>query len=290
MRAQHLAHADVDGHRAGAAVPARAGRDPRRPAAAAQPQRGQGRAVHRRAPDPRPVAGPAAGLRRVLQLLVHRHLRAAVRLAGRLSYSAADRARPQPAGHAGPRAAQPGPAAQTPRRRRDRRAGRGRRDDVGAAAGLAAHHPTRRRHRRDLCGEGLPARVRQHRLPLLAARPAGRDRRRQAVRLRGQRHRHRRRRSGLLLGVPGGIRLVPRGQHRRRHFAAPDLSAGQRLRRPVPADWSGHVVRREHRLPGRRRPLPPTPGGPTGCRSTTRCGSAATGSICRATATRRRSP
>ena len=40
---QHLAHADLDGHRAGAAVPARARRDPRRAAAAAQPQRGQGR-------------------------------------------------------------------------------------------------------------------------------------------------------------------------------------------------------------------------------------------------------
>ena len=72
---------------------------PGRPAAAAQPQRGQGRAVHRRAPDDRAVAGPAAGLRGVLQLLVHRHLRAAVRLAGRLPDPAADRARPQPAGH-----------------------------------------------------------------------------------------------------------------------------------------------------------------------------------------------
>ncbi len=36
-------------------------------------------------PTHRPVAGPAAGLRGVLQLLVHRHLCAAVHLAGRLS-------------------------------------------------------------------------------------------------------------------------------------------------------------------------------------------------------------
>ena len=35
---------------------------------------------------------------------------------------------------------------------------------------------------------------------------------------------------------------------------------------------------------------PAVPGGPTGWRSTTRCGSAGTGCICRATATRRRSP
>ena len=47
--AQHLAGADLDGHRAGAAVPAGAGRGARRAAAAAQPQREQGRRVHRAA-------------------------------------------------------------------------------------------------------------------------------------------------------------------------------------------------------------------------------------------------
>ena len=83
---------------------------------------GQGRPVHRRPPDDRAVAGPAAGLRRVLQLLVHRDLRAAVHLAGRLPDPADGRARPQPARHAGAGAAQPGPAAQAPHRR-----GRGRR-------------------------------------------------------------------------------------------------------------------------------------------------------------------
>ncbi len=62
----------------------------------------------------------------------------------------------------------------------------------------------------------------------------------QAVRLRGQRHRDRRRRARLLLGLPGGVRLVPRRQHRRRHLAGPDLPAGQRLRRQLSADRAGH--------------------------------------------------
>ena len=97
MGPQHLAGADIDGHRAGAAVPAGAGRGSRRPAAAAQPQREQGRRVHRAAPGHRAVAGPPAVLRGVLQLLVHRHLRAAVHFARRLPHAADDRARPQPA-------------------------------------------------------------------------------------------------------------------------------------------------------------------------------------------------
>ena len=67
-------------------------------------------------PGDRPLAERAAGLRRVLQLLVHRHLRAAVRLPRRLPHPADDRARPQPARHPGGRAAQPGPAAQARRR------------------------------------------------------------------------------------------------------------------------------------------------------------------------------
>ncbi len=45
--------------------------------------------------------------------------------------------------------------------------------------------------------------------------------------------------AGLLLGLPGRLRLVPRGQHRRRHLAASDLPAGQRLRRQLPAERAG---------------------------------------------------
>ena len=61
-------------------------------------------------------------------------------------------------------------------------------------------------------------------LGLLVAVAAGKT-----VRLRGQRHRRRRRRPGILLGVTGRVRLVPRGQRRRRHLAASDLPAGQQL-------------------------------------------------------------
>ena len=58
---QHLAHADVDGHGAGAAVPAGAGGDPRRAAAAAQPQRVQGR--RSTSPSTRPSARGWTGCR-----------------------------------------------------------------------------------------------------------------------------------------------------------------------------------------------------------------------------------
>ena len=105
-------------------------------------------------------------------------------------------------------------------------------------------------HRRTLGREGLPARIRQPGLPLLAAGPAGRGGDRQDVRLRGQRHRHRRRRAGVLLGVPGGVRLVPRRQHRRRHVAVPDVRARQRFPGPLPRQRAGQDVRRPHRLPG----------------------------------------
>ena len=191
----------------------------------------------------------------------------------------------------GARAAQPGPAAQAPHRRGRRRAAAAwpRSSTTGCAAGGTSPAP-RATIDRDLRGEGLSARIRQHRLPLLAARSAGRDRRRQAVRLRGQRHRRRRRRPRILLGVAGRVRLVPGGQHRRRHLAESDLRAGQRLQGRLSAQRAGRVVPRRHRLPGRRRPRRPTPGGRTCSRSTSRCGSAATGSTCRATATRRRSP
>ena len=111
-----------------------------------------------------------------------------------------------------------------------------------------------RRHHRDLCGEGLSARVRQHRLPLLAARPARRRGRREAVRLRGQRHRRRRQRSRILLGLTRGVRLVPGRQHRGRHVAVSDLPAGQRLPGALSAHRPGCVVRRQHRLPGRLGP------------------------------------
>ena len=90
----------------------------------------------------------------------------------------------------GARPAQPGPAAQAPRRRgRRRTATRSPPRCRERLSRLAHGHPDRRRRRRDLRREGLPARVRQHRLPLLAAGPAGRGGHRQDVRLRGQRHR-----------------------------------------------------------------------------------------------------
>ena len=58
----------------------------------------------------------------------------------------------------------------------------------------------------------------------------------------------------------------------------------------LPADRAGRVVRRQHRLPGRRRPEHRHLAAVPARRSTSRCGSAATGCICRATVTRRRSP
>ena len=141
---------------------------------------------------------------------------------------------------AGRRAAEPVPAAQAPRPSRSPAS-----RDVAAECrerlpGWRRRHPDASgRHRRSLRREGLSARVRQHRLPLLAARPAGRHRGGQAVRLRGQRHRHRRRRARFLLGIACRLRLVPGGQHRRRHLAASDLPAGQRLRRTLSADRAG---------------------------------------------------
>ncbi|CKT33441.1 Uncharacterised protein [Mycobacterium tuberculosis] len=197
------------------------------------------------------MAGRAAGLRRVLQLLVHRHLRAAVRVPRRLSGPADDRARPQPAGYTGRRPAQPGPAAQARPRPAGRRARRPGRHHHGPAARLAQHHPATRRQRGSLRREGLPARVRQPGVPLRAAGSAGGGGRRQAVRLRGQRDRDSRRRTRFLFGVAGRVRLVSRRQHRRRHVVAPDLCAGQQLPSALPAVRAGHLVRRRHRLSGR---------------------------------------
>ena len=70
----------------------------------------------------RAVAGPAADVRRVLQLLVHRDLRAVVHLARRLPHPAHHRAHPQPAGHPGSGALQPQPAAPARLRHRDQHA------------------------------------------------------------------------------------------------------------------------------------------------------------------------
>ena len=146
--AQHLARVDVHGHGAGAAVPGGARGRARRAVAAAQPQRRQGRRVRRAAPADRPVAGPPAVLRGVLQLLVHRHLRAAVRLAGGLFDAADDRTRPHPARGPGRRTPQPGPAAQARRGRAGRRPRRARRGHGRAAARLAHGRAARRRRRR----------------------------------------------------------------------------------------------------------------------------------------------
>ena len=86
-----------------------------------------------------------------------------------------------------------------------------------------------------------------------AARPAGGDRGRQALRLRGQRHRHRQWRPWILLGLTRGVRLVPCRQQGRRHLAVSGVRASQRLPGELPAHRPGHVVRLEHRLPGRSR-------------------------------------
>ena len=260
-----MARADLHGNRACPAVPARPRCGARRVAPAAQPQRVEGRGLHRPESGDRPVAGPAATVRRVLQLLVHRDLRVAVHLPGGLPDPADRGAHPQPAGHPGTRPAQPEPAAQECRRRGAGHAGVGCGGGHSGPAGLAHRHPHRRSRHRDLGGEGVPARVRQHRLPLLAAGPVGGRRGGQAVRLRGQRHRRRQRRPGLLHGIAGGVRFLPGRQQRRRHLAVPDVYPGQGLSGPLPVEWTGHVVRLQHRVPGRpgsgRRHLAAVPTG-----------------------------
>ena len=200
------------------------------------------------------MAGSLPTLRCVLQPLVHRHLRPAVHLPGRMSDTADHRAHPQPARRAGTGTAQSRAAAQARDRDGVRHAGCGGPGHLREAARVAARGAPHRWRHRDLRRERLSARVRQHRVPLLAARPAGRDRGRQAVRLRGQCDRHRQWRARLLLSLTCRLRLVSGRKQRRRHVVVSDVCAGQRLPSPVPAHRAGHVVRLEYRLPGRGRP------------------------------------
>ena len=158
------------------------------------------------APGDRAVAGPVAVLRGVLQLLVHRDLRAAVRLAGRVPDAADDRTRPQPAGRTG--AGAPRNLARRP-------------NATARAWEIRLRWPSGWRN--DFCGWRKTIRQRGDTTEVSAekgylrefgnlvfhfspARPVGRRRRRQALRLRGQRHRHRRRRPGFCSGVPGRVR------------------------------------------------------------------------------------
>ena len=159
-----------------------------------------------------------------------------------------------------------------------------------AVARLAAGQSHRRRGHRDIRGEGLSARVRQYRLPFLAAGPAGRRRGRQVVRLRGQRHRHRQRRSRVLLGLTGGLSTRSGPATMSTAPGCTRCASGSTISRPV-------ICRpgRPHRSPRistirPARTCRPAPGGRIGWRSTIRCGSAATGSTCRVTATPRPSP
>ena len=143
--AQRLARAHLDAHRAGAAVPARAGRAARGAAAAALAQPAPGRRVPRRPPAARPAAGPAGPLRRVRRALVRRDLPAADGVAGRLRAAAHRRGRHGAARAAGGHPAQPGPAAAPRRRHPRRRAGRGHRAGRAAARRLAPEPATGRR-------------------------------------------------------------------------------------------------------------------------------------------------
>ena len=101
--------------------------------------------------------------------------------------------------------------------------------------------------------KGLPARIRQHRVPLRCSRTCLSLSPPQAVRLRGQRHRHRRRRAWRLLRVARRVRLF-RAATASTAPPVPDVPSRQRLPGPLPTQRSGYLVRVEHRLPSRNRP------------------------------------
>ena len=165
-------------------------------------------------PDP----GPAGLLRGLRLALVRGHLPGPVHLADRLPGPAHLGLRPGAAGQAGRDPAQPRPAAaRTPPRSATAEAPEdGRGPHRGRSARLAARPAGTSRRRVDRLGrEGLPARGRQPGLPLLAARPAGRDRGGQDVRLRGHRDRHRGRR--VLLQLAERLQRVPARAADRRH-------------------------------------------------------------------------
>ena len=262
---QHLAHADVDGHRAGAAVPAGARRDPRRAAAAAQPQRGQGRqyiAEH-------PTIGPWLDRLQAFDVFSSFWFTAIyvllfISLVGCLTPRLVEHVRSL---RATPVAA-PRNLARLPKHHsaRGRRANRTRSPPTVSErlTRLAAHQPRPNGDAIEISAEKGYLRefgnivFHFSLLGLLVAVAVG-----QAVRLRGQRHRHRRRRPRA-----SARPRPPRSTRSARAtpstaLAEPDLLAGQRLRRALPAERAGAVVRRQHRLPGRRRPRHATPGGPT---------------------------
>ena len=291
VRAEHLAHADVDGYGAGAAVPAGVGGNARRTAAAAQPQRGQGRPVHRPALR-RSVRGwtgcrpstcsPASGSPRSTPCCSSRWSAASRR--GCSSTSAA--------------------CAHTP---------------VAAPRNLARlpkHHEAEIARDADTVVADVPKRLRGWRR---ATRHDGRVTEISAekgyLREFGNIVFHFSLlgllvavAAGKLFGYEGNVIVIADGgpgfcsasPAAFDSFRAGNTVDGTSLHpiclrvndfdAQVPAERTGAELRRQRRLPGRRPTSTPTPGGRTGSRSTIRCGSAVTGSTCRVTATRRRSP
>ncbi len=184
LAALGLAAADLDAHRAGAAVPARAGQHSRLGAAAGGHRPGGGQPVLHGASRAGPGAGQVLAVQRVRSALVRGDLPAAVRLAGRL------RAAPDvPPGRVGPAAAAAGaaqhlPAAAVgalPDRPGARRGGRRR-----AAAARRPPVPAARRAGWVAAEKGYLREVGQPAVPHRAARTARLGRPRRPVRVQGE--------------------------------------------------------------------------------------------------------
>ena len=233
-------------------------------------------AVHRRPPHPRPAAGPVRVLRGVRLALVRGHLPAAVPVADRLPAAAQHRVRRPTTDAAGGHPAQPRAAAASPHRRGRGIARPGRRPGDRRPQGLADRParragPWARPSRDDLRREGLCAGGRQPRLPPVAAGAAGRDRSRQAGRLRGVGDRQRR--LPVLLHLARVLRQLPARAAGRRHSDGAVLRERQGLHRDLHRRRRGQRVRRagpgakrrgrRHRpMAGRRTPgQRPTPDG-----------------------------
>ncbi len=199
-----VAPAHLDAHRADPAVPAGGRERPRVTAAAGRDQPGGGVAVLRRAPEPGPHPGAALAVQRVRRALVRRDLPAAVPVPGRLR-AAADAAPGRfraPAAAAG--AAPRGPAADVGELPDGAGAGGGAR--VGRGGAVRPAFPDARGRGLGGRGKGLPARGRQPAFPHRAARGAGLDRPRRALRLQG---RPAARRGHLVLQHGDGAGRVP---------------------------------------------------------------------------------
>ena len=251
MAAQHLAHADVDGHRAGAAVPAGAGRDP----GALLPQRSLNEAKVEQYIAEHPTIGPWLDRLQAFEVFSSFWFTAIyallfVSLVGCLTPRLIEHARSlraTPSRHPATSAGCPSTTAEAPAMPAAVAA------DVGAAARLAAHT------RHDGDNTEISAEKGYLRefgnivfhfslLGLLVAVAVGK--------LFGY--------EGNVIviadGGPGFCSASPaafdsfRAGNTVDGTSLPDLPARQRLRRALPADRSGHVVRRQHRLPGRRRP------------------------------------